>query len=169
MPNASLRPYELDDTETILRIHWQAVHQTAAPYYSKDILDEWSPDVSAERIARFIGAQDREKEIILIAEYGGTAAGFGAIVPELEALRAVYVLPDFKRRGIGSALLRGLEELALSKNVRQLQLHSSLNAEPFYLAHGYLNDGPGEHTLRSGRKMPGIKMHKMLPSTPSHL
>ncbi|MCC5639192.1 hypothetical protein LC593_25885 [Nostoc sp. CHAB 5844] len=41
-------------------------------------------------------------------------------------------------------------------------LNASLNAEPFYQVNGYMNEGLEEHTLRSGRKMPSIRMRKKL-------
>jgi GNAT superfamily N-acetyltransferase len=76
-----------------------------------------------------------------------------ARVPSSKKLRTLYVSPAAGRKGIGTALLQELETVARQQGVPELWLHSSLTAEPFYLTHGYVSDGKGEHQLRSGRKM----------------
>jgi GNAT superfamily N-acetyltransferase len=50
---------------------------------------------------------------------------------------AIYVHPDFQKRGIGSRLLTRLEEEASSKGFRTLNLNAALNARSFYEANGY--------------------------------
>ena len=62
----------------------------------------------------------------------------------------------------GSALLRAVEELARNRGLKELHLDSSLTAERFYAAHGYLSEGAAEHALRTGRRMACIRMRKVL-------
>ena len=52
-------------------------------------------------------------------------------------VRAVYVHPDFARRGVGSALLAELERRARDRGFETLVLTASLNAVPFYEHRGY--------------------------------
>ncbi|MEM4780046.1 MAG: GNAT family N-acetyltransferase, partial [Halalkalicoccus sp.] len=49
----------------------------------------------------------------------------------------VYVDPSAARQGIGSTLLADLERYGRERGVRTLALSASLNAVPFYQAHGY--------------------------------
>ena len=64
--------------------------------------------------------------------------------------------------GVGSTLVRALEEIAVQQGLSVLTLNSSVSAEPFYRACGYMTVGPGEHILRTGDRMKCIKMHKLL-------
>ncbi|MFW9265527.1 GNAT family N-acetyltransferase, partial [Nostoc sp. CALU 546] len=84
------------------------------------------------------------------------------IVVSNSELRAVYVAPSFGRSGVGTAILQELERLAREQGLLELHLNASLNAEPFYQVNGYMNEGFEDHPLRSGQKMPSIRMRKKL-------
>ncbi|CAF4372894.1 unnamed protein product, partial [Rotaria magnacalcarata] len=43
----------------------------------------------------------------------------------------------YEHQGVGSKILQHLEELALAQGVNILKLEASLNAETFYIRHGY--------------------------------
>jgi GNAT superfamily N-acetyltransferase len=53
-----------------------------------------------------------------------------------------YVLPDARFRGVSRALMRALEDAAREKGVRICTLTSTETARRFYLAIGYVDDGP---------------------------
>jgi hypothetical protein len=40
------------DAEEIVKVHFAAVHETAASYYPDEIVHNWSPPISRERIQR---------------------------------------------------------------------------------------------------------------------
>jgi putative acetyltransferase len=151
------------DAAAIVQVHYDAVHVTAAKDYDEAILEGWSclTDDRVKQLEAYIG-NNPDNTNMLVAEIKGDIVGFGEIVPSNKELRAVYVSPAAGRTGIGRALLQELESVARKQGVPELWLDSSLTAEPFYLAHGYLSDGQGEHQLRSGGKMKCIKMHKNL-------
>jgi putative acetyltransferase len=98
----------------------------------------------------------------MVAEINRRIVGFGVIVPKENEVRAIYVSPQVKRKGIGSALLRKLEELAKEKGIKKLRLESSVTAEKFYQKNGYKVIKRGYFTLRTGRKMKSVKMKKLL-------
>jgi putative acetyltransferase len=151
------------DASAIIKVHYDAVHITASKDYDEAILDDWSslPDDRVERLEAQI-EDNPESTIMIVAEIAGAIVGFGEIAPSNNELRAVYVSPSAGRKAVGKAILQALETLARDQRVPELWLDSSLTAEPFYLAHGYLRDGQADHQLRSGRKMICIKMHKRL-------
>ncbi len=159
----TIRQAKQEDAKAIVAVHYSAVHTTAANDYAVSILDEWS-STSAERIDKLVLQikDNPEKTTMLVAELNSKIVGFCEVVPTLEELRAVYVDPKASRQGVGQALLHALEEVARKNNCKRLWLDSSLTAVPFYTAHGFINDGPGEHVLSSGQKMLCIKMHKDL-------
>jgi len=52
MKSINIKQTTLHDVEAIIRIHYAAVHQTAAGYYSETILDNWSEPLSQNRVDR---------------------------------------------------------------------------------------------------------------------
>ena len=55
-----------------------------------------------------------------------------------------------------------MERLARAEGLTRLDLAASLNAEPFYAAHGYTVTGRREVVLRNGHRMPAVWMGKDL-------
>ncbi len=161
MSNITLRSFVITDAEALCRIHWEAVHETAAKDYPLEILDDWSPEVSPERIQKFI-EQRIPDEIIRVAEIDGKIVGFGIVWPAQNQLGAVYVSPRVNGKGVGTKLVKELEKIARSMGAKELSMDSSITAEPFYRSHGYQRESLGEHLLNSGRKMACVKMRHVL-------
>ncbi len=51
------------------------------------------------------------------------------------------VLPEWRGRGVGSALLRALLRLAAARGQRSVFLHAQCSAEPFYARLGFAAEG----------------------------
>jgi putative acetyltransferase len=150
------------DAAGIIEVHHAAVHQTASSWYPPEILDNWSRQPDEGRYQQMRNVIADGDELVLVAEDVSGVCGFGAIVPRLSELRAVYVRPSVGRRGIGSGILASLEQLALDRGVSELQLDASINAETFYVRAGYEILSRGVHRLRSGHEMACIRMKKSL-------
>ena len=153
-----VRELHPDEDATFRKIHHASVHGLAADHYPQEILDKWSAPIhEGEQV------QPRcEGQIRLVAELDGEPVGIGALFPDKSQLDAVYVLPSAARKGVGTALVREIERIAIERGVKQLHLDASLNAEPFYLAMGYEVVERGEHILNSGQPMPCVRMVKNL-------
>ncbi len=160
----SIRAAQVEDASAFVHLHFQAVHAMGAASYEKSILDSWSNSKFDERIAALEKNIDENPDgaFKLLGEINGVIVGLGEVVPKANELRAVYVAPSAARLGVGSAILAKLEDVARANGSTELWLDSSLNAEPFYLAHGYQSEGRAFHELRSGEKMDCIKMRKRL-------
>ena len=161
-----VRPARKADGAAILTVHRRAIHEIACADYPQEILDAWGPPILAADLPREGADFDRKmerREIVLVAEINDVIAGFGQVVPSNCELRAVFVSPDFQRRGVGTSILRALERIATDNSVPYLQLDSSLTAAPFYSANGYAIVEKGTHTLRNGATMSCVKMRKDLP------
>jgi GNAT superfamily N-acetyltransferase len=156
-----VRPAEAADAESIVNIHFHSVRQTAGAYYPDHVLAAWSSPPDRARVHRVaLGIRDGQE--MVVAELEGIVCGFGSIVPGDGQLRAVYVDPKFGRRGVGSAILRRLEELAVRSGLGRLSMDASLNAEAFYRKHDYSVVGRGFHRLASGVEMECVKMTKVI-------
>ena len=84
-------------------------------------------------------------EIALLAEVDGQPAGSCLFVREeidpkhdlTPWLAALYVAPEFRERGIASALVRAIEEHARNVGCKQLYLYT-ITAEPLYAKLGWI-------------------------------
>ncbi|HEV2293195.1 MAG TPA: GNAT family N-acetyltransferase [Tepidisphaeraceae bacterium] len=156
-----LRAGTVADADDLVRVHFAAVHGTASTAYPSAVLHSWAvaPD-DARRRAATRQAIERGDELFVVATLDGVVCGFGSIVPASGELRAVYVDPDFGGRGVGLALLRRLEEMASDHGMSELHMHASINAERFYVKHGYRVVRRGVHRLAGGIEMPCVTMSK---------
>lgn len=152
-----LRP---DEGRTYLEIVNRAIRGLAVGHYSPEVIDGWVVAVTDESVRTLMLNPDHE--IRLVAELDDEPAGIGALVLERSELRACYVSPDRARRGCGSALVTELERLARENGLTRLELAGSLNAEPFYAAHGYHARERSEVVLANGHRMPAVWMWKDL-------
>ena len=152
-----LRP---EEARRFLEIHHAAVRGLAAQDYPPSVVEAWAAPITADAIQRFLANRDRE--IRLVAEVDGEAAGIGALVLSHSELRACYVAPSAARRGVGSALVAKIEQIAREHGLDFLELESSITAEPFYAVLGYHVQRRGEHLLLPGVPMASVTMRKRL-------
>ena len=78
---------------------------------------------------------------VLAEDAHGAAIGCGRLLPDGHIGR-MAVLPAWRRRGIGAALLAQLLDGARRRGLRQAILHAQTSAAPFYAAHGFRVSGP---------------------------
>ncbi len=156
----TVRPLRADEGRIYLEIVNSAIRGLAVSHYSPDAIEGWAIPVTDDRVRDvMLNAGD---EIRLIAELDGMPVGIGALIPERSELRACYVSPHAARHGCGSALVREIERLARENGLTRLELASSLNAEPFYAAHGYEVRERSTVVLGNGHQMPAVWMGKRL-------
>jgi len=160
--DVEIRPATAADAVAIIDLHFAAVHETAAAFYPREVLDRWSSLPDEARYQRIRDAIAKGEERLLVAEEPSGVVGFGSIVPRLQELHAVYVHPRLGRQGIGSRILVQLERLATDLDVWQLQMEASVNAEAFYRRAGYEVVERGVHRLGGGIEMASVTMKKRL-------
>jgi putative acetyltransferase len=156
----TVRPLRDDELRTYLEIHTSAIRGLAVTHYAPDLIEGWVVPITEEVIREL--ALNADGEIRLLAELDGVPAGIGALVLARSELRACYVAAPAARKGCGSALVREIECLARENGLRRLELAASINAEPFYAAHGYQVKDRSEVVLRNGHRMPAVMMRKDL-------
>ena len=123
-------------------------------------------DAKKVRIAVFMEEQgfrnefedaDADARMIHVTAYvDGVLAGCSRVFPaELEPALAsapgrwvfgrLCVLPQFRKRGLGSAILRESERIACEKGATEMHLHAQCAAARFYEQAGYAVYGPVEY------------------------
>ena len=124
------------------------------------MIEAWARPITDHVIERLLA--NRDEELRLVAEIDGEPVGIGAIVVGNSELRACYVAPSAARRGVGTALVAKIEDIAREHRLDHLQLESSITAEPFYSALGYQVESRGELFLAPDVPMAAVKMRKRL-------
>jgi putative acetyltransferase len=164
-----IRPAAAGDASAIVRIQAAAVQQLAAGSYPAAVIAAWAwsadSPVLLETLARLIAGSGPER--LVVATRGAGVVGFGSVAPAAESLRAVYVDPSHARCGVGAGILAELEALARAAGTMCLHMDASLNAESFYLRHGYVVRERAVHVLASGQPMACVRMRKQLIAAPT--
>jgi putative acetyltransferase len=128
-----IRRGEAADEEALANIRRCAIRTLAVPTMSKEQAEEWASRAAADRIARAISDHD-----VWVAVEG---IAIGWIEVDRDRVAALYVLPSWSRRGVGSALLAHAEISIRSSGYLTVRLESSQNALAFYLRRGFRRCG----------------------------
>ena len=87
--------------------------------------------------------------------------------PQTDAakVRAIFVHPDFARRGLGSLILAHVEAAAEAAGFRHFEMGSTLTGVPLYRLKGYVEVERIAVPLRNGEALPVVKMVKAASET----
>jgi GNAT superfamily N-acetyltransferase len=75
-------------------------------------------------------------------------------------VRAIFVHPDFARRGLGSLILARVEAEAAAAGFRRFEMGSTLTGVPLYRLKGYVEVERIAVPLKNGEALPVVKMVK---------
>jgi GNAT superfamily N-acetyltransferase len=75
-------------------------------------------------------------------------------------VRAIFVHPDFARRGLGSLILATVEQAAREAGFHRFEMGSTLTGVPLYLLKGYVEVERIAVPLSNGESLPVVKMVK---------
>jgi len=170
MTEVQFRTAVPSDAPAMVAVHYAAVHALEGLDYPDDVLEAWSPVPDEKRGTWLAGVVASADTRVWVAEtVDGHVVGFGIVRLGARQLMALYVHPDWPRRGIGRALLHRLEEACLEAGLDHLVLNASYNAEAFYRAAGYQALGPTTQPVSETCSMGAIRMTKPLPAhAPTH-
>lgn len=153
----SVRRAREEDCEAIWRVHTRAIREIAKSHYTSEEIEAWASPRTPEHYVESI--QNKE---FYVAEEDGVVIGFGTLNQQQGEIEAVYVNPEVVRRGVGKAILRGLEGRAKDLGIKSLKMDASLNAVPFYKSAGYEARKEMKHCLASGVEISCVLMTKEL-------
>ena len=150
-----IRPARPEDAEAICQVHVRSIRVLCAQDYTPDQIEAWAGPKRAADYVRGLEAG----EAMCAAEVRGEILGFGCRYGD--ELRGLYVAPTAVARGIGTFLLKRIEDDALAAGIHLMQLHSTLTAAAFYEKRGYSRGEPVARVMR-GVAIPCIPMKKQL-------
>ena len=147
MPNYSIKsPENKEEWDNYLLFRWEVLRKPLG--MSKDSLADSIEDESFHLMGI-----DEEKNVI--------ASGRVHFNSKNEAqIRYMAVDENFKRKGVGTEIVKELENYAISKGIVNMILNARENAISFYLSLGYEEVGP----YQSDTGIPHKTMKKSLVS-----
>ena len=131
------------DAEAVRDVHYHSIKELGTEPYSQEQVDAWARGCES---ADYTAAIEAEKVEFVVADNDDTVVAFGSLkltppagyeVDVDAEVTGVYVHPSVARQGIGTRIYTELERRARTSGVQMLGLSASLNAVPFYEAHGY--------------------------------
>jgi N-acetylglutamate synthase-like GNAT family acetyltransferase len=98
----------------------------------------------------------------LFGSDGGSGRSSALLNPLTDAarIRAIFVHPDWARRGLGSLILRHCESEAEGAGFRRFEMGSTLTGVPLYRLRGYMEIERVDVPLPNGDVLPVIRMTK---------
>jgi GNAT superfamily N-acetyltransferase len=151
------RKATIEDQPAIWRVRTESIKNLCRRHYGEEQTEAWASVPAPENFADVICSRD-----FLVAEADAAVVGFGFINRQTAVLEAIFVAPEFARRGVGTALLTSLEGIARQAGLSRLSLSASLNAVSFYRAAGYQTVEETTWHHPAGFDLPCVAMTKDL-------
>jgi len=150
-----IRRFRPEDAAEVARMHRRSIRRINAKDYPSEQVRAWSGRTSAKRmrdsiklgITRFVAIEDMK--IIGFADFNG------------EELTGLYIHPDYVGQGVGTALLKRLEEEAKKRGITKFSVTSTITAKAFYQKQGYKVLGESIHEVDE-HKLRVFKLEKKL-------
>jgi GNAT superfamily N-acetyltransferase len=113
---------------------------------------------------RLAGCGGWSKRKTLFGADGGPGREPELLNPATDAakIRAIFVHPEWARRGLGTLILKHCEEAAQRAGFRTLEMGSTLTGVPLYSLKGYLPRENVSIPLPNGETLPIVHMVKVL-------
>ncbi len=151
-----LRRATQQDREALCEVQRLAILTLGRSHYSEAAVEAWASGLTPEGFEKAIA-----EDYVVVAERGARVVGFGRLGSSGE-IGAVYVRPEFARRGIGGAILGELISEARRRWLREVHCESSLRAEGFNAQAGFESGERCKHRFRDGREIDCIPMKKAI-------
>jgi len=127
---SSLFPY------VVRRVEWRDACNELRAVRTQVFVDEQKVPVELEW-----DDMDQVSTHVLAHSSEGEPIGTGRLLPDGHIGR-MAVVQGWRRRGVGSGLLRELMRMAHEAGLTEVRLNAQTDAVPFYASHGFLAEGP---------------------------
>ena len=162
-PGVTIRAGTTGDAPFIRRVHEDSIRGLGTKAYSRAEVESW---VAGLQPNHYAWGMTHGGVIYFVAEAPGTGViGFCCYVAG-EVL-ALYILPEWTGRGIGTALLGRAEGAIEAAGYDLAHLVAALTSVSFYCARGYREIRRREWKTRGGLIIEAVDMERNLRATPA--
>ncbi|NJK69974.1 MAG: GNAT family N-acetyltransferase [Oscillatoriales cyanobacterium RU_3_3] len=126
--NFQIRRSQPEELEQIIELQSHSLRELLPSYDSIQIESLVRSQASA-RLTR--------DEIIFVVENEGKIVGFVTLLDQISQIGGVFVHPNLMRQGLGTRLLKTVENIAIDREHEVIHVLSSLATVKFYEANGY--------------------------------
>jgi GNAT superfamily N-acetyltransferase len=151
-----IRKATIEDASVSFAIRREAIRAQCHGHYPLQDLEIWTAGEMSETFAK------RVADLFHVAVVDGRVVGTGMIDLATGKIDAVFVAPEYMRRGIGRALMAYLERLATAAERQEIHLDATLNAAPFYRAMGFEGSDTAVYESSLGVSLVCVPMTKHL-------
>jgi GNAT superfamily N-acetyltransferase len=140
---------------TVLGLDTQLIQDRT--YFLAEIFDQ-----NSKARKRLAGCGGWSKRKTLFGADRGPGREPELLDPNIDAakVRAIFVHPEFARRGLGSLILATVEDAARAAGFKRFEMGSTLTGVPLYRLKGYLETERIAVPLKNGEALPVVKMVK---------
>jgi GNAT superfamily N-acetyltransferase len=128
-----IRPYRPDDLDAVVALWYRSWHASLPGLRHPHPIEAWH---------RRFREEIAQQEAVWVAERDGRLVGFLALYEARGYLDQVYVEPELRGQGIGTALLAQARRLCPS-GLTLHALQANMAARAFYARHGFVEGPPG--------------------------
>jgi GNAT superfamily N-acetyltransferase len=125
-----IREYDNKDLERLNFIVRSTIKKSYSGIYPREAVDYFLELHSVENMKK-----DIPGGYTCMLELDREIVGTGSVVKN--EMKRVFVLPEYQGRGFGKKIMVKLEENALNKGLKKVELCASLPSKDFYLYLGY--------------------------------
>ncbi|WP_374372142.1 GNAT family N-acetyltransferase [Dongia sp.] len=172
-----IRRAQMTDIVALRAMQERSMRIIGRAYYAEDVLETFLRKISTMDDAvvaegHYFVAIDIAGNYVGSGGWSRRAPGYSAhgesasLAPDSRVdnalVRSVFVDPDRARAGIGSGLMRHIEQDAYRLGIRDLRLMATLSGVDFYHARGYRSTGGGQIDLGDNASFGYVDMVKCL-------
>ena len=163
--NGSIRIAEPADTDAVDALLLASYSSLLAVDYDSNTLNRALPHLTAANASllasgTYYVVMEKSGRLVGCGGWSAAEPGSGRIIEGEAHIRHVATHPNWVRRGIGTRVLVRCFSDAKSLHIHTLHCLSTLNAEQFYRAAGFITIGPVDVPMGSSLFFPGILMRR---------
>lgn len=127
---AVIRKFQKTDAQELSNLICKTLREINSKDYSKEIIDKMCVHFSPEKLAEL--ADDRT---VFVALHESKIAGTASLKENI--ILSVFVDAELQGKGIGTKLMKHVEEVAYKNGYKNVKLPSSITSVEFYKKLGY--------------------------------
>ena len=145
-----------DDAAALARLHRGTIRSINAQHYTQAQIAVWSGRTNARRFR-----DSHTVAVRYVAVEADKIIGFVDFKKEdSETFWGLYVHKDFLGRGVGSALMRKAQQVAIAMGARKFKLEATITAKAFYERMGFTVLKKAKHRIED-QDLPVYVMQKL--------